>query len=203
MKDMREVVLYFGDGCKLVPIDIAKSLSDRFEELGNPLVLTPEASQKTAPLVVFKDNPDFMATVTQMTINLVVNHTYFDKLETIIFDVVDAFDDLNISLIKMGLVYSIFLSPDKVEVAKNRLLNMENLPDDLIDLRLAWYKKIPSKHGDINCWERVITDTDQFKDLLFQFDFNTMPDENANFDMKFIKEIVSIANDYSEERTDI
>ena len=96
MKDMREVVLYFGDGCKLVPIDIAKSLSDRFEELGKPLVLTPEASQKTAPLVVFKDNPDFMATVTQMTINLVVNHTYFEKLETIIFDVVDAFDDLNI-----------------------------------------------------------------------------------------------------------
>ena len=203
MKDMREIVLYFGKGCKLVPIDIAKSLTDRFEELGNPMVLTPDPRETHAPLVVFKDNPDFMATVTQMTINLVVNHSHFEKFETIIFDIVDAFDDLNISLVKMGLVYSIFLSPDKVEVAKNRLLNMDNLPDDLVDIRLSWYKKIPSKHGDINCWERVITDSDQFKDLLFQFDFNTNFDENANFDMKFIKEIVGIANDYTEERTDI
>ena len=32
MEDVREIVLYFKNGSRLVPIDIAKSLSDRFED---------------------------------------------------------------------------------------------------------------------------------------------------------------------------
>ena len=32
MNDVREIVLYFGDGSKLVPVDIAKGLTDRYPD---------------------------------------------------------------------------------------------------------------------------------------------------------------------------
>ena len=56
MNDVREIVLYFGDGSRLVPVDIAKGLTDRYSELGNPLVLTPEGNNPHSPIVVFKEN---------------------------------------------------------------------------------------------------------------------------------------------------
>ena len=44
MKDLKEVVLYFKEGCPLVPVDIAKSITDRFKEIGNPIVLNPASN---------------------------------------------------------------------------------------------------------------------------------------------------------------
>ena len=200
MNDVREIVLYFGDGSKLVPVDIAKGLTDRYPELGNPLVLTPEGNNPHSPIVVFKENNDFMITVTLMTVNVVINHNYFNKMDTIIFDLVDMFDELNVSLSRMGIVYSLFYSSDKKDILLNKMFNSDILPDDMKDFRVSFFKKIDSKVGSINCWERIITDSERMNDLLYQFDFNTNYDKNANFDMKFIKEITSIADQYIDSR---
>ncbi len=109
MDDLREVVLYFKEGCSLVPIDIAKSICDRFKDIGSPLVLTPEENTNQ-PLVVFKENPEMMITVGRMTVNMVIHEKHFEKMDTIIFDLVDLFNELNINFSSIGLIYSIFLS---------------------------------------------------------------------------------------------
>jgi hypothetical protein len=76
MNDVREIVLYFKEGCPLVPVDIAKSISDRFKEIGSRVVLTPETNSNQ-PLVIFKENTEMMLTVGQMTVNMVVQEKYF------------------------------------------------------------------------------------------------------------------------------
>ena len=200
MNDVREIVLYFGDGSKLVPVDIAKGLTDRYPELGNPLVLAPEGNNPHTPIVVFKENNEFMITVTLMTVNVVINHTYFDKMDTIIFDLVDMFDEENVSLSRMGIVYSLFYNSNKKDLLLDKVFNSNIIPDDMEDFRVSFFKKIKSKIGTINCWERIITDKERMSDLLYQFDFNTNYDKNADFNMKFIKEIISIADEYIDSR---
>ena len=200
MDDIREVVLYFKEGCRLVPFEIAKAINERFSDIGSPAIYNPEVNSNQ-PMLVFKDNPEMMMTVTQMTVNLVVTDSHFKKLDTIIFDLVDLFDELDITFTKIGLIYSIFLSEKNKEIFKNKLLNSDNIPDDIEDFNVSFYRKIDFKDTKLNCWERVITNSEQFNDLLFQFDFNTISSDEINIDMKFIRELLKVANDYSEERT--
>lgn len=198
MDDIREVVLYFKKGCKLVPFDIAKAISDRFKDIGSPGIFNPENSQ---PLVVFKENPEMMITVTLMTVNLVVSEKYFKKLDTVIFDLIDLFSDLEIEFTKIGLIYSMFLSEKNKDIFKNKLLKTDNIPEDIEDYNVSFYRKLDFKDTKLNCWERLITNSDQFNELLIQFDFNTLSDEEVNIDMKFIKELLKVSNNYIEERT--
>ena len=202
MNDLKEIVFYFAGGSKLVPVDIAKSISERFEDIGNPIVLNPPQGGN-APLVIFQDNKNMKITVTQMTVNMVIDSGEIKKIDTIIFDLVDLFEQLNIKFVKMGLVYSIFLSRELKSAIYNKILNDDYIPDDLEDVRLAWYKKLNTKVGVLNCWERIITDSSKFDEVLFQFDFNTLPTDEINFDMKFIKNILKVAEEYSEERIDV
>ena len=70
----------------------------------------------------------------------------------------------------------------------------------MVDFRVSFFKRLESKLGTINCWERIITDKERMSDLLYQFDFNTNYDKNADFNMKFIKEIISMADEYIDSR---
>ena len=72
----------------------------------------------------------------------------------------------------------------------------------MLELNLSWYRKIDFRSSYINCWERVITDTVNFKDLLLQYDINTLVGEKVDIDMKFIKDFFKTADDYVEKRID-
>ena len=200
MNDIREVVLYFKEGCRLVPFNIAKAISDRFDEIGSPTILNPEVNSNQ-PMVIFKENEQMMITVTQMTVNLVVTEKHFKKLDTIIFDLVDLFDEIDIEFVKIGIIFSIFLSEKNKEIFMNKLLNTNNIPDDVEDFNVSLYRKIDFRKTKLNCWERVITNSEQFNDLLIQFDFNTLSEEVVNIDMKFIRELIDVSDKYIEERT--
>ena len=201
MDDLREIVLYFKEGCSLVPIDIAKSISDRFKDIGSPLVLTPEENPNQ-PLVIFKENPEMMVTVGRMTVNMVIQEKYFEKMDTIIFDLVDLFNELNITFGNIGLIYSVFLSEKDKEIITNKIFNIDNLPSDINEFNTAFFKKLKFKKEYLNCWERLMTNSESFNGLLVQFDINCLSIQSIDLDMKFIRELLKIVNDYTEERLD-
>jgi hypothetical protein len=201
MNDVREIVLYFKEGCPLVPVDIAKGISDRFKEIGSPVVLTPETNSNQ-PLVIFKENTEMMLTVGQMTVNMVVQEKYFEKLDTIIFDLVDLFNDLKIEFVNIGVIYSLFFSEKHKELCMNKFLNVENLPNDFEEFNLAFFQKIKYKKDYLNCWERLVTNSEHFNELLVQFDINCLAIEKVDIDMKFIKEFLKIIDEHIEERID-
>lgn len=201
MKDLKEVVLYFKEGCPLVPVDIAKSITDRFKEIGNPIVLNP-ASNTNEPLVIFKDNQEFMLTVGTATVNIVVEEKHFDELDTIIFDLVDLFNDLKVEFTNIGLISSLFLSEKHKDICFNKIFNKESLPDGISDFNVSFFKEIDFRKEKINCWERLITNNNQYSELLVQFDINCLTIKKLDLDMKLIREFLKTANSYIEERLD-
>ena len=199
MKDFKEIVLYYKDGCPLVPVDIAKSVTDRFKEIGNPIVLSPEVNSNE-PLVVFKDNQEFLLTVGTSTVNLAVQEKYYDKLDTIIFDLVDLFNDLKIEFINIGLICSVFLSEKYKEIYFNKIFNKDSLPDNISEYNLSFFREIKFRKDNINCWERLITNSPRYNELLVQFDINCLTIKKLDLNMKLIRELLKTVDSYIEER---
>lgn len=198
MKDTKEIVLFFNKEDKFVPLDVAKEISERYPELGNPVII-PEMPNKSTPLIVFKENNEFQLQVTKNALTLVLCHNYFKNITTITFDMVDVFESFDVSFGRIGYIASNFLAPQYVEKAKERFLVSDNI-GDVLDINLSWYRKVPIKDDYLNCWERIITDHDNFSDLLCQYDFNTPVNIEVNLEMKYIKEFFRVTDEYIEER---
>lgn len=200
MKDTKEIVLFFRDDINFSLVDVSKELLTRYPELGEP-TLIPDNGKTKAPLILFNTNPDFQIQISRISLNFLINHNYFDKLVSIIFDMVDTFEGFNCKFFRMGYISSNFLAPQYIDKVQEKFLKTNGL-DEVKEFNLSWYKILENKFGQINCWERFITDTNDFKDLLIQFDFNSPINIDVDFEIKYIKEFIKTANDYIAARMD-
>ena len=188
MKNTKEIILFYDELKEFDLNEIAKEILSRYEYLEEP-VIVPKNEQDKKFLVVFNKYPDLQIEINESNVLIVMRHNHFNELNSIVFDVVDAFDGIGIS-------------PLKIEAAKKKYLKEEEFKD-VLELNLSWYRKIDFNSSYINCWERVITDTVHFKDLLLQYDINTPVGEKVNIDMKFIKEFFKTSDDYIDSRIDL
>lgn len=199
MKNMKEIILFYEKVPDFNLTDIAKEILDRYEYLGEPTII-PRNENNTF-LVVFNKNSEFQIEINDKNVLIVMKHSYFNDLNSIVFDVVDTFEMFDTKFSRIGYISSNFESPLKIEKAKEKYLNVEEFKD-VLELNLSWYRKIDFRSSYINCWERVITDTVNFKDLLLQYDINTLVGEKVDIDMKFIKDFFKTSDDYIEKRID-
>ena len=199
MKNTKEIILFYEKVPDFNLTDIAKEILDRYEYLGEPTII-PRNENNTF-LVVFNKNSELQIQINDKNVFIVMKHSYFNSLNSIVFDVVDTFEMFNTKFSRIGYISSNFESPLKIEKAKEKYLNVEEFKD-VLELNLSWYRKIDFRSSYINCWERVITDTVNFKDLLLQYDINTLVGEKVDIDMKFIKDFFKTADDYVEKRID-
>ena len=202
MNDTKEIVLFFKeDANKFSLVDISKELMNRYHELGEPTLL-PDNGKTKSPLILFNSNPDFQIQISRVSLNFVINHVYFDKLATIIFDIVDTFEEVKCKFFRIGYISSIFMAPQYIKKVQDKFLKLENV-EGIKEFNLSWYKVLENKYGTINCWERFITDSTDFQDLLIQYDFNTPIDVNVDFEIKYIKEFIKTANNYMDSRMNL
>ena len=199
MKNTKEIILFYEKVPDFNLTDIAKEILDRYEYLGEPTII-PRNENNTF-LVVFNKNPELQIEINDKNVFIVMKHSYFNDLNSIVFDVVDTFEMFDTKFSRIGYISSNFESPLKIEKAKEKYLNVEEFKD-VLELNLSWYRKISFRSSYINCWERVITDTVNFKDLLLQYDINTLVGEKVDIDMKFIKDFFKTSDDYIEKRID-
>ena len=199
MKNTKEIILFYEKVPDFNLTDIAKEILDRYEYLGEPTII-PRNENNTF-LVVFNKNSEFQIEINDKNVLIVMKHSYFIDLNSIVFDVVDNFEMFDTKFSRIGYISSNFESPLKIEKAKEKYLNVEEFKD-VLELNLSWYRKINFRSSYINCWERVITDTVNFKDLLLQYDINTLVGEKVDIDMKFIKDFFKTSDDYIEKRID-
>lgn len=199
MKNTKEIILFYEKLPDFNLTDIAKEILDRYEYLGEPTII-PRNENNTF-LVVFNKNPELQIEINDKNVFIVMKHSYFNDLNSIVFDVVDTFEMFDTKFSRIGYISSNFESPLKIEKAKEKYLNVEEFKD-VLELNLSWYRKINFRSSYINCWERVITDTVNFKDLLLQYDINTLVGEKVDIDMKFIKDFFKTSDYYIEKRID-
>ena len=72
----------------------------------------------------------------------------------------------------------------------------------LKNIKKDYTDKLSSKYGDINIWERIIKDSNNFSDLLMQYDFNSIVGDKINLDMKYIKEFIKVSSEFIDSRVD-
>lgn len=198
MKDTKEIVLFFKEEARYSSLDVAKEIMNRYELLGEPVII-PDNGDAKLPTIIFNKSADMQVQVSRISVNVVVNYTYFNELSSIVFDMVDLFEAFNLNFYRIGYISSVFLSPKYVSKVKERFFNIDNL-EGMEDFNFSWYHAIEDKNGKINCWERIITDRVNFSDLLMQYDFNSPATEEVDFDMKYIKEFIKSTNEYIDER---
>lgn len=199
MKNTKEIILFYEKVPDFNLTDIAKEILDRYEYLGEPTII-PRNENNTF-LVVFNKNSELQIEINDKNVFIVMKHSYFNSLNSIVFDVVDTFEMFDTKFSRIGYISSNFESPLKIEKAKEKYLKVKEFKD-VLELNLSWYRKINFRSSYINCWERVITDTVNFKDLLLQYDINTLVGEKVDIDMKFIKDFFKTSDDYIEKRID-
>lgn len=200
VKDTKEIVLFFKENTTFPPVSVANEMKNRYEELGDPLVL-PENEKTGGTLFVFNQNPSFQMQCRKDHFTIVVDHTYFEKITSIVFDMIDAFSEYSCEFKRIGYISNVFLSPKYIETMKKKYLKVEEF-EEVDDINMGWHREIMVKDTHVNCWERMITDQHHFKDLLCQYDFNTSVSEEILLDMKYIKAFFKAANETIESRTD-
>lgn len=200
MKNTKEIILFYDKEERFNLNEIATEILNRYEFLGDPVMIPPKENDNKF-LLIFNKYPDLQMEINNKNVVIVMRHNYFEQLNSIVFDIVDIFEDFDIIFSRIGYISSNFESPLKIEKAKQKYLKVEEF-NDVLELNLNWYLKLPFQDSYINCWERVITDTVNFKDLLLQYDINTIVGEKVNIDMKFIKEFFKTADDYINKKVD-
>lgn len=200
MKNTKEIILFYDQAPDFNLNDVAQEILSRYEYLEEPTII-PKNENNTF-LIVFNKNPELQIEINDKNVLIVMKHSYFNDLNSIVFDVVDAFEMYDTKFSRMGYISSNFESPLKIDRAKEKYLQVDEFKD-VLELNLSWYKKIDFRSSYINCWERVITDSVHFKDLLLQYDINTIVGEKVEIDMKFIKEFFKTADEYIEKRIDL
>lgn len=200
MKNTKEIILFYDQAPDFNLNDVAQEILSRYEHLEEPTII-PKNENNTF-LIVFNKNPELQIEINDKNVLIVMKHSYFNDLNSIVFDVVDAFEMYDTKFSRMGYISSNFESPLKIDKAKEKYLQVDEFKD-VLELNLSWYKKINFRSSYINCWERVITDSVHFKDLLLQYDINTIVGEKVEIDMKFIKEFFKTADEYIEKRIDL
>lgn len=200
MKNTKEVILFYERDVTLNLNEVATEILNRYEFLGDPIII-PSNEQEKKFLLVFNKYPDLQIEVNNKNIIIVMHHNYFEQLHSIVFDIIDALEGFDVKFSRIGYISSNFESPLKIEKAKKKYLKVEEFAD-VLELNLNWYKKLPFRDDYINCWERVITDTVNFKDLLLQYDINTPIGKSLVLDMKFIKDFFKTADEYIEMKVD-
>ena len=160
----------------------------------------PKTKNSANPLFIFSTNENFQLQGGLETVSLLITEKNYNKIASIVFDIIDAFDEAGCSFKRIGYLVSKYQPASCIEKAKRLYLNLDNVEEEIQEFNLSWYKKINDDELVLNAWERIITDTIDFNELLVQYDINTLNEEEKNFDMKFIKKFFELADSYIESR---
>lgn len=194
----KEVVLFFKKNTKYDIDDITTEITKRYPDLGVANILSYE-SGTGMPLFYHGGDPDMVLSADYSSLSIIVHEKYFDALPVIVFDMVDIFAEVNVKFVRMGYVSSFYEKEEDIESIRDRYLKTDNI-GDIHEFDIGWYKNLKAHFGNINCWEKLITERGNIRDLLCQYDCNTPIDQIFNFEMKNIKEFFKVADNYVLER---
>ena len=197
MKNTKEIILFYEGKNDFNLEDVAKELLSRYDCLGDATIVP--RNEENIFLLVFNKCSELQIEVNDKNVLIVMKHSYFSELHSIVFDVVDTFEMFDVKFSRIGYISSNFESPSRIEEIKEKYLKTDEFKD-VLEINLNWYKKLDFNSTYLNCWERIITDSANFPDLLLQYDINTNVKDKVDIDMKFIKEFFRVADEYIEKR---
>lgn len=201
MNNSVQLVLFFKEGSVYNPAMVAAKISEKYSEIGNPILLpinTDAPKEADIPFIVFNQNPNFQISSNFNDVRIVLQADFIDKLEKVVFDVFDIFNKEKLVFTRIGYIpTNLYNEECKTEFRQN-YLNTNDL-SEVIDYQFSWLKRLKIDDIEINCWERNITDSKKINGLLKIYDFNTDADCKVDITKEFIKKFLKFCNNYKNK----
>ncbi len=196
-----QFVLFFANETMYKLSKMGFLIKEKFPEIGEAIILpiNIEASQENnQPFIIFNQNPNLQILANFNNIRITVKNSFIIRLEEIVFTILKLFLEEDVALVRVGYVPSLMFDANKKNDFKTSCMN-SNIFMDTIDFQFSWLKKLKFDNININCWERSISDSDNFDGLLKMYDFNTCMNQDIIIDKKFIKSFLSFCNRYIDQ----
>ena len=198
MNNSVQLVLFFKDGSVYNPEVVAAKISEKYSEIGNPILLpinTDAPKEADIPFIVFNQNPNFQITSNFNDVRIVLQSDFIDKLEEIVFGVFDVYNKEKLVFTRIGYIPTNLYTDEYKNEFRQNYLSPDNL-SDVVDFQFSWLKRLTIDDIGINCWERSITDSKNINGLLKVYDFNTDIECKIDITKEFVKKFLKFCNNY-------
>lgn len=197
MKDEKQLVLFFSKGTEVDGVELAQKLSAKFSILGSPAVIPFNPNNPGQPLIIFNQGA-INLTVTVADVSFIYNREEHKKLLDEVMDIVEYFENLDLSFERMGYISTFLHTKKERETFKENVFKDEDMIDS--EFQLSWYKKELIDSVSVNVWEREMTDIMNGVEFVSVFDINTPIDEVYNINSDFLRDFIKKCDKHIEVR---
>lgn len=199
MINYKQILLEFENDTIFKTSSIVSMLLDLYPELGNEVVLPIDmVSEKEAnvPVFYFEQNDNFKIYCNFYNFTLIVAEDYINKIEKIIAEVIDIFNNFNIKFVGMAYTIEQEENKKKIEILKNKFINPYDTRDS-DELFLNFVRYFKNSGFEIRCLEGYSTLDNRF---LTHFEFNTKVTESTVIDYDSFYNLYKNLNIYLKEK---
>lgn len=197
MKNERQLVLFLKKGNEFNPTNLASSIYNKFNQLGDPIILQPNQNDPNQPLIIFNRGV-FGLNINHNDISFVMFEENYKKYFDLVIEIMSFLEDEDLSFVRMGYI-STFLSDEKTrEKFKNNMFKDPEIMKN--DFQLSWYSKEHIDSVLVNVWEKHLTDFYNKVDFVSIFDINTPLDEEYNITSSFVDNFLKKCDKFVESR---
>jgi hypothetical protein len=199
MKDNNQIVLFFEDGTIYNPAKIASEISEKYKEIGQPIILPIDGNapkEANVPILIFNQNTNFQIISNFNNVAITLFESDIKKQSAIIETIVKIFNTYA-KFIRVGYVVTRILDKENVKIIKEKYFKDDESINSL-SFNFAWFNKIQIKSNDVNCWKRYITDYKAFDGVVSVIDINTSEDKETNISLDYLKDFLTESGRYIE-----
>lgn len=197
MKNEKQVVLFLKPNTIFNQTQIAAKMTEKFSELGNPMILPPNDNDKAQALIIFNQGV-MNVSINYNDVSMVFFEEEKDACNKLVVDLIDFFTDYSFDFVRMGYISTFLNGKKERESFKKKMFASDDIIND--DFQLAWYSKESIDSVLVNVWERYFTDFNQNIDLVTIFDINTPIDEEYNISSEFVGNFLKKCDKFIENK---
>lgn len=197
MKNERQIVLFLKPNTTFNQTQVAAKMTEKFSELGSPIILPPNEKDPNQPLIIF--NQGIMnVSINYNDVSIIFYEDIKDNCSELIVNIIDFLTDYSFDFVRMGYVSTYLNGKKERENFKKKMFADKEIIKD--DFQLAWYTKESIDSVAVNVWERYFTDFNQKIDLVTIFDINTPIEEEYNISSEFVGDFLKKCDKYIESK---
>ena len=193
MKDEKQLVLFFNEGIKIDNTLLAAKLKEKFEILKDPIVIPFNKNNPNQPLILF-NRGKLQLSVSIFDVSIIYNSELHKELYDTLIEIVELFENLDYSFVRMGYISTFLHSKKEREIFKGNVFKDKTMVES--EFQLSWYKKELIDSVSVNVWKKALTDIINKVEFVTIYDINTPMDEKYNITSEFLSDFIKKCDKY-------
>jgi len=200
MKDEKQLVLFFSKGTKVDNTILAAKLKEKFDILGDPIVIPFNVNNPEQPLIIFNQGK-IKLTVGAIDVSIIYDKELHKEVYDTIIEIVELFEYLDYSFERMGYISTFLHSKKDKERFIDKVFKDKSIVES--EFNMSWYKKDLIDSVSVNVWQKGLTDLINGIDFVSIYDINTPINEVYNITSEFLNDFLKKCDKYIAEKEKI